>query len=567
MPQSTITVRRSRRAPGALVALLALPLLAGCSSDRLTLSRVGERVITVDDFVEVARGHEAQYPGSPDTAKARLLLDLERRALMLCDAERRGMYRNPVVSNYRRLSADDLLLSAVFERIAPRNVPVSEAEVEQFHAWRDSAAHVRLIYAPTGGAAGAARAELERGASFASIADRFSGPGILPPGGDLGFLLPGSLVPPLDGLLRTAPTGRLLGPIEVPGEGWFIIEVVERRPNPQPPLDERQRHVLTEVLRQRKQRTLAMRALNELRSLYELRIEPGAGQALFAHFNAPHDAPAGAADLGIVLARWRAGSAESTYTLGRALADLATSRDDAPDATVVPALARWVESRALRRLALYEARRRHLDEEPAIARRLGQRVDNYVMQSYYDGVVAPLADLTPADTREAYERNRHAFVRLGTVRLLEVTLPDSAAAVLLLAHAGHAPSLREAVAMAAPGTPVTTETVRFPDPPGTWKTSEMTFLGLRPNQCVGPVRVGKGWLVAQLVSKDEAAPAFEKLPAEAMQWLQQQAAETKRDRTLDAVTAELRGRFKTESRADRLKRIPWPVPAAATPGS
>src|SRR5207244_4034512 len=111
-------------------------------------------------------------------------------------------------------------------------------------------------------------------------------PGVLPAGGDLGFLQPGSLVNPLDLYLRTAPIGKVVGPIQAPGEGWFILRIRERRRQDQPPF-ELQQATLGEMIRQRKQRTLLVRAFQDLRDLYRLRVEPGAPQFLYARYNTP----------------------------------------------------------------------------------------------------------------------------------------------------------------------------------------------------------------------------------------------------------------------------------------
>ncbi len=559
----------------ALLALAALPALSGCGLDASrVLARAGPRTITRDEFVEAARGNEAQYAGTPDSAKALLIQDLVRRALLLDEAERRGLFRDTLVVNYRRLVADEVLMDAVFERLSPRNIPVSEAEVGQLYAWRDTAAHARLIYTVARSAADAAIAELARGTGFATVADRFSPPGLLPPGGDLGFTTPGSLVAPLDHYLRVAPLQQTLGPLEAPGQGWFILQVLERQPRPQPPLDPQQRFMLRDMLRQRKQRLLALRAVADLRETFAMRLEPGGTQSLFAYLNrslAPLTPGMGQSvppqpspdELGAVLARYDSGRREETYTLSAALADLAVANRERPNPTMLHAIERWIESQVVRRLALLEARRRHLDQEEAVARRITQRVDNYVLNAFYNSEIAPRADVTPADLRAAHERMKDAFQRLDQVRLLVATLADSAAASAVVLHAGHAPSLREAVEMAAPGTPVTEETVRFPDAPARWKPYSAAFMSMRPRECVGPVRAERGWLVAQLVSKVQGPQAYENLPPAIIQYLQQQAAEYKRDRVLEEVVTALKQTFPTEIYAERLQQIPWPVPPAA----
>ena len=68
---------RPHSAARALLAALLALVLSGCGADpSRVLARVGDRTITVDDFVEVARDKQDQYAEPPDSAKALLLGDL-----------------------------------------------------------------------------------------------------------------------------------------------------------------------------------------------------------------------------------------------------------------------------------------------------------------------------------------------------------------------------------------------------------------------------------------------------------------------------------------------------------
>ena len=573
MPDPARPLRRAGapgpwRLPVALPALAALAL-AGCGADSArVLARVGGRTITTDEFLEAARDHPAQYAGPPDSAKALLLDDLVRRALVLCDAERLGMYRDTALARYRGQVANEALLQTVYDQLAPEDVPVSEGEVEQLYAWRDSAAHVRAILCASRGAAEAALAELGRGAGFAEVADRFGALGAVPAGGDLGYLAPGSLVTPLDRYLRQAPLHTVIGPVESPGEGWFLLEVLERARRTQAPL-EAQRAILRDMLRQRKVRALRLRAFRALREAYDVRLEPGGAQAMFAYFNQP-EAERGGRDLeapdsaqrAIVLARYDAGGASGAYTFGEAIADLRVYGREKPNVAMIPSLEGWIERQAVRRVALLEARRRRLDEEPRTLRAIQNRVDNYVLDAYYETEISPGVEASPEDVREAYERTKESFQRLDQVDLLEVTLRDSAAAAELVAHAGHAPSLREAVAMAAPGAPVREERVRYPDAPERWKPYQAAFMQTSPHECLGPLAVAGGWQVVQMVSKQQGPQAFDQLPPAIVQGIRQQATEISRDRTFNHVTDRLRREFNPEVHLERLRALPWPVAPA-----
>ncbi|HEY2954998.1 MAG TPA: peptidylprolyl isomerase [Candidatus Eisenbacteria bacterium] len=563
---------RSRHTRRAALLAFALLALAGCRAERSrVLARVGARAITLDDFVEAARENKVHYPGPADSAKALLLDDLVRRALVLTEAERLGMYRDTAVRTYRRQVESEVLQQAMYREMVPGDVPMSDAELRQLYAWRDSAARVQAIFFGNRGAANAAAAELARGTPFAEVADRMGSPGVLPPGGDLGYRSPGSLVRALDRYLRAGPLRTPIGPVESPGEGWFILQVLERRKRAQPPFDE-QRLVLRDVLRQRKQAALRLSGFASLRESYRLRPEPGGAQAMFAYFHGPDSTGGDTAGMlrperSTVLMRYQAGRTPAAYTLADALADLGVYGREKPAISMIPSIEQWLDSQALRRIAELEARRRHLEEEPANRRKIEQRIDNFALEVFYSTEVEPNAEPGPGDVREAYERSRQSYQRLDEVELLVATLRDSATAAELFAHAGHAPTLREAVQMAAAGAPVREERVRYPDAPARWKPYQAALMDMKPHECLGPLEMGRRWIVAQMVSKRQEAQSFDRLPPAIVQLLHQQATEIRRDRTFNHITDRLRQQYRPEIHAERLQAIPWLAATTAAPAS
>ena len=198
-------------------------------------------------------------------------------------------------------------------------------------------------------------------------------------------------------------------------------------------------------------------------------------------------------------------------------------------------------------------------------RRIGRRVDNTVLDLYYDVEIAHGGEATPEDLRAAYERNAALHQRLHSVDLLIATLPDSATGEALIAHAGHAPSLHDAVAMASPGAPVTAEHVPFPGAPERWSSYREAFLTMNPRECMGPFRDARGWRVVQLVAKDQRAIPLDQLAPEIHQSLQREAEEIRRDRDFQAKTEALRREFRPEVNAARLRALPWPIPGGENP--
>jgi peptidyl-prolyl cis-trans isomerase SurA len=70
--------------------------------------------------------------------------------------------------------------------------------------------------------------QLKRGAPFASLAQQFSQGATAQNGGDLGWILPGSLDPSLDAAIEKLPNHGVSEPIRTPA-GWHILFVADRR--------------------------------------------------------------------------------------------------------------------------------------------------------------------------------------------------------------------------------------------------------------------------------------------------------------------------------------------------
>jgi len=100
-----------------------------------------------------------------------------------------------------------------------------------------------------------AMAQLSRGQDFGAVADQYNPPGLLPPAGDLGWIPPGMLMSALDRELRTAPVHKVIGPIALPPQGFFIIRSTAGGRVPRPARAPARQ--LAEMLRPAQMRALA----------------------------------------------------------------------------------------------------------------------------------------------------------------------------------------------------------------------------------------------------------------------------------------------------------------------
>jgi peptidyl-prolyl cis-trans isomerase C len=554
-------------APPALALAALAALLAGCSQDPNVLARVNGEAITLAQFNEVARGNRPQYTGAPDSVKAQLLKELVDRELMVQGALREGLNEAPEFQAFRQQLERQALREALFQRLLGGPFPVSDAEVRELYQRRGTATHARLIFSFDEALARQVLKDLGRGDDFAAVADRYNPPGMVPPGGDIGFIQPGSLLPPLDDLVRSGPLARVLGPVPGGGEGWFVLRLEERRPQPQPPFEEL-RAQLGEMLRQRKQRVSVLRVVDNLRVEYQVTVVHGGPQTVVEKLrSAPgQDAPSppDADERKLVLARYRGGE----YTLGEVYDDLLSTTGNRPNLAMLPTVERWIESQTIERAALAEAFKRHIHEEPEVQHRMRDRLNNYLLDGYYRRHVLARIQVGPEDLVAAWERHKASFARLQAARVVSVTMRDSAGAAALAEQADHAPSLREAAATAAAGGRVREEKLRFPADSPLWTQFEGKLTSMSAGDITGPYPVAGGWLIFQLLAKRQDAPPLDSLSAGARGQLQGVATGIKREALLVALTDSLRKVFPPiELHADRLRRIPWPPATAGLPGT
>src|SRR5438094_570646 len=301
-PPSTKVVSSTRPALPVLGLALAALALSSCSPEDQPLIRVGNQKVTVRDFARAGRSAQGQYEGSPELAKATLVQDLERRALMLELAHRLGQGRSPALDNVGR-------------------------ENEQRRAHEQ-------------------------------------------------------------------------GPYE------------SLRPG------------MMDLMRQRKQRAAFNRAYLDMKADYDVQPGPGGAQLLFHVGNAVDPLKPSADQRRMPLGTYRGG----VYTLEDALLDLQRSDASRPAFNLLPSIEIWIESQVMTRVAVLEARRRHLDEEPELVASLKAQRDQFLLDGVYQAAVANVPPPGPEQVRAVWERVKSRFSKLDTVRLAILELSDSALA-------------------------------------------------------------------------------------------------------------------------------------------
>lgn len=546
---------------GVFLAAPLAVLSAGCSSGNRPLVQVGGQQVTVADYQQAARGAASQYPGLPDEAKARLVQDLVSRAMMLELAHRLGYDTTSSVRNTDRENERRALLQQLFMRIAPSVQPVSEAEARALYEARRQEARVSMIYASTRESAVAALARLHAGEPFAQVAGSLALPGMLPPDGDMGVILPGSLPDPLDGAVRNVKVGEVGGPYET-AEGWYLVKIASRQPH-DPGNWEAERDALIEQERKRKQSATLGRAYRDLKAEWQMELVPGGSQLLFHVVSPVEPLRPSPEQRRTLLARYEGG----TYTLQDALDDMMDASVQRPPSQLLPAIQLWLENRVMLRVAVLEARRRHLHEEPDVAAMLRRKHEEMLLQGVYQNAVAAVPPPGPELVHIAWEQLKGHFTRIGDVRVASVVVADSSTLLKLIHIGANVRSLVEAAKQADPALSVSDTTVHYPNDDPSWNALVAMFTQMQPGAWYGPEPLARGWRILQMVDKTVIQQSFEELPPATQQNIAGSAAELARDARFRQFTDSLSRAYLPVIDRQQLAKLPWPVLATvdATP--
>jgi parvulin-like peptidyl-prolyl isomerase len=524
----------NRSALAALVLSLVLSLaLAGCSPGSQPLIRAGSQTVTVEDFDRTASMAAAQYQGTPATAKAELIDDLRRRAVLLEMAHRLGYDTSSVAVNTQRDEERRMLLQLLYARVAPQGQRVSEAEARALYEARNEEAHVHLIYSSSReGALGAVR-RLRAGEAFAEVAVDFSILGVLPPTGDLDWVAPGALPDPLDGALRHQKLGEISEPLES-REGWFVMMVSERRPRQQQAF-EVLRASMYDLARQRKFRAAFNRAYQSMKEAHGVHPVSGGSQLLFRVMSPVDPLPVTAEMRQTPLATYDG----KTYKLEDAYADMARADNQQPPPNLLPAIEIWIEAQVMTRVAVAEAKQRHLHEEPDAAASLRSKRDQALLQGAYEVATQGVPPVGPEMIAMAWDRVKGQFSRLASVTLAVLDSPDSA----VVASVGQAGAMQRSLAEAAKqvaGAPAVAEqVVTYPSSDPLWTSYESALTQQAVGMWIGPLRTANGWRLMQVTDKQMRETKWESLPDPVRQSVIGNANELARDQRFREFTDSL----------------------------
>lgn len=538
----------------ALAPIALLLAVAGCSTGNEPIIQAGSQTVTVADFDRTAKNAAAQYVGAPEIAKAEMVDDLRRRAVLLELAHRLGYDTTAVLANTLRDEERRLLVQRLYLSMAPQAQRVSEAEARSLYEARRLESHVHVIYSSSEPAARGALQRLRAGEPFARVSVDYSLMGVLPPDGDLNWIAPGTLPDPLDAAMRHQTIGEFSEPLPS-REGWFILMVSERRLHEQPAY-EVTRDGMLDLVRQRKFRAAFNRAYLDMKAEHDVRLAPGGSQLLFRAMS-PVEPMRITDELRQEPLAWYDGH---TYTLGDAESDMLRADNQQPPPNLLPAIEIWIEAQVMTRVAIAEAKARHLHEEPEAATSLRNKREQTLLEGAYQLATQGVPEPGPEQVQMAWERVKDRFSRLAAVKLAVLDTPDSA----LVKAVGGAGAMGASLVQAAqqvPGSPAVSEmTVNYPTEDPQWAAYENAFLQQPTGMWIGPLRTESGWRILQVVDKQVVQQKWEELPEAVRQNVAMSAGELARDQRFRVFTDSLATAYQVKVNDARVAKLRWPEP-------
>jgi peptidyl-prolyl cis-trans isomerase C len=204
-------------------------------------------------------------PGSPQ-ARVMVREELINRELVVQDAERKGLLKNPEVTEQIELARQQAILNLYLQDFVKNN-PIGDADVKsEYERLRKEtsgseykAAHILV---KTENEAKELIAKIRKGAKFADLARIASDdPGSKDTGGDLGWSSPSNYVKPFGDALIKLKKGEMTSEPVQTQYGFHVIRLDDQRPMKAPPLEQ-----LRPQIEQRLQQARIQKMVSDLRS-------------------------------------------------------------------------------------------------------------------------------------------------------------------------------------------------------------------------------------------------------------------------------------------------------------
>lgn len=231
--------------------LIAAAMAAGlpCAALAQVLAQVGEVSITLQQVVA------ADPAAAKDRAlRDKVLITLINRQAVLNAAEKAGIKNTTEYKRALKQAGENIAIQAMARQFTASH-PVTDKDIAQAYqklvkALAPEQYRLREITTDSYQAAEAAIAEIKGGKSFSIIAaEKSQDAQTAAIGGETGWLAAPQLLAPILTAMQSLKVEEVTGPVAVP-KGFVVLQLLGKRPTPQPALDQIKPQLTTAVQQQ-----------------------------------------------------------------------------------------------------------------------------------------------------------------------------------------------------------------------------------------------------------------------------------------------------------------------------
>ncbi|MCX7918306.1 MAG: peptidylprolyl isomerase [bacterium] len=240
---------------------------AGEPAAKEIVAEVNGKKITVSEFnaqLERIAGNEPTQADNP-MLKQKLLDGMVKEALIMQEAEKLGVEKDPEVQKSLEQAKQQILVRAVVEKeVIDKVKSVDEKELKSFYEENKAQfqtgekVRARHILVKTKAEADQIKVQLDKGADFAKLAKEKSlDTGTKENGGDLGFFGKGEMVPEFENAAFSLSTGKISPPVKSQF-GYHIIKVEEKKPSAPLSFEEAKPYIERRLINQKQRERLEL---------------------------------------------------------------------------------------------------------------------------------------------------------------------------------------------------------------------------------------------------------------------------------------------------------------------
>ena len=241
------------------------------------LARIGDKVITSNEYREEITMLPANYKGIANLHKDQFLESLISKHLLLQEAKRKNLQNNEDVKKLFKRAKEEIMIQELINREITNIAEVSDSEIEEYYHENQNdytePAKIRASHILVDSEVVAIKIleDLKRGADFAELAKEYSLD--IPTkdkGGELGYFAKGAFIAEFEQACEALKVNEISEPVKT-DLGYHIIKIVDKKEAGPKTLEEVKDEIKNKLLLD-KQMALYENLLQNLKKKYEISV-------------------------------------------------------------------------------------------------------------------------------------------------------------------------------------------------------------------------------------------------------------------------------------------------------